>query len=157
LKWKKETQNHTHSRIHKINNKQVKVHVNTLCIPSLCAKCGIKIVSWGLPWIYVEPNAFEICAPTTRDYAPCKGAKFIIVLITKVCMWPSPTPLYLGLLPLTITRWHRFELIDVIWWLLCCGNVGEGCEDTIDKVLGMPNERWPKGGLPHTTLCDGND
>jgi hypothetical protein len=35
-------------------------------------------------------------------------------------MWPSPALSFPGLLPLTRTWWHRFELADVIWcrWLL---------------------------------------
>jgi hypothetical protein len=148
----------THLRIQKtilsfrilreMRNYQVKVHVNTLCILGLCAKCGIKIISWGLPWIYVEPNAFEICTRTTENYAPCKGTEFTTILITTVCMWPSPAPPYLGLPPLTKAWWHRFELIDVIWCFWCCRNVGEGCEDTIDKMPRMPTERWPTCGLP---------
>ncbi len=45
----------------------------------------------------------------------------------------------------------------MIWCCWCCGNVGEGCEDTVDRVLGMPTDSWPKGGLVYTTLCDGNN
>jgi hypothetical protein len=70
-----ETQSHAHLRIQKTNNNQAKVHVNTSYILGLCAKCGIKNVFWGLPWIYVEPDAFKICTHTTGNYAPCKGIK----------------------------------------------------------------------------------
>ncbi len=94
--------------------------------------------SWGLPWIYTEPHAFAICAPTTGDCAPCKGTKFTTVLVIAVCMWPSPALYCPGLLPLARTWWHRFEIADVIWCCWCCSNVGEGCEDTVDRVLGMP-------------------
>jgi len=154
FKLKKKTQSHTHLRIQKTNNNQVKVHINTLCILGLYAKCGIKIVSWGLPSIYVELDVFEICTHTTRNYAPCKGTKFTTILVIIVCMWPSPTPRYPSLLPLAKTWWHRFEFVDVIW---CCWKVGEGCENIIDKVSRMPTERWPTCGLPYTTLCDNND
>lgn len=89
FKLRKETQSHTHLRIQKTNNNQVKVRVNTLCMLGLCAKCGIKIVSWGFLWIYVEPDAFEICTHATGNYAPCKGTKFTTILVTNyVCHLP---------------------------------------------------------------------